>query len=229
MIFSYWFVEYEFPNKDGKPYKSSEGSLKNVKNEKIPIDWSLIDNISEICELVNYGYTQSASEEEVGPKFLRVMDINKTDWINWDSVPYCEIEDKNLDKYLLKKGDIVCARMADPGKVAIFESNIPAVFASYLIRIRLKNPLYGYYLYYFMKSKKYQNYILGAALGSVQRNLNAKGLTTGLSMTVPPEELIKKFNDIISKLRLIILMNNTKPENISYELNESEVEGGTYE
>ena len=182
---------------------------------EIPEGWKVIENIAEICDLINYGYTQSASENRVGPKFLRVMDINKGDWINWESVPYCEIEVKKFLKYRLERGDIVIARMADPGKVAIFESDIDAVFASYLIRIRLLNPKLSLYLYYLMKSPYYQFYIVGASSGTVQNNLNAKGLTKGLPIVIPNENIIESFNVNIGLLREKINVNIKENQNLS--------------
>ncbi len=214
-LFKHWFVDFEFPDGEGKPYRSSGGEMADTALGEIPKRWEVVRTISELCNLINYGYTQSSTEEKIGPKFLRVMDINKGDWIDWASVPYCEIEEMNSPKYLLEKGDIVVARMADPGKLAIFESDIAAVFASYLIRIRLKNKAYSYYLYYLMKSKYYQEFILGAAGGSVQKNLNAKGLTNGLPIIIPSDEEIDSFNKIISSLREKINENVTESINLS--------------
>ncbi len=214
-LFKHWFIDFEFQNEEGKPYRSSGGEMVEMEFGEVPREWRVVRNISELCNLINYGYTQSSTEEKIGPKFLRVMDINKGDWIDWTSVPYCEIEDKNLSKYLLEKGDIVVARMADPGKLAIFESDIKAVFASYLIRIRLKNKEYSYYLYYLMKSKYYQEYILGAASGSVQKNLNAKGLTNGLPIILPSDEIIDRFNKMVCSLREKINANVTENINLS--------------
>lgn len=173
----------------------------------IPKDWKILQNISEACELINYGYTQSASNENVGPHFLRVMDINKADWVNWGTVPFCKICEKDKPKYLLKMKDIVIARMADPGKIAIFESDLEAIFASYLIRIRLKNPHYGYYFYHLMKSPYYQNFIEGATTGSVQKNLNAKSLTSNLPVIIPNKEVTILFDSIIENLRAKINCN----------------------
>ncbi len=214
-LFKHWFVDFEFPDGEGKPYRSSGGEMVETELGEVPKGWRVVKNISELCSLINYGYTQSSTEEKIGPKFLRVMDINKGDWIDWTSVPYCEIEDKNLPKYLLEKGDIVVARMADPGKLAIFESDIAAVFASYLIRIRLNNPNYSYYLYYLMKSIYYQEYILGAATGSVQKNLNAKGLTNGLPIIISADDTINRFNKIIGSLRKKLNENVTESINLS--------------
>lgn len=214
-LFKHWFVDFEFPNEKGKPYESSGGEMVDSELGEMPKGWSIVENISDICEKINYGYTQSASKKIVGPKFLRVTDINKGDWINWNSVPYCEIGDKDLAKYILKRMDIVIARMADPGKIAIFESDIRTVFASYLIRIRFKDPLQAYYLYYLMKSRYYQNYILGASTGTVQKSLNAKGLTNGLSIVIPDKAILRKFNDVIILLRGKVNINLSENNNLS--------------
>jgi len=64
---------------------------------------------ADICESVRYGYTASASEQEVGPRFLRITDI-VPDSIDWDSVPFCEINDSDKEKVALEAGDIVVAR-----------------------------------------------------------------------------------------------------------------------
>src|SRR5438128_4541099 len=55
------------------------------------------DFVKKLSNLVEtqYGYTESASEVEVGPQYLRGMDINKTSYIQWNSVPYCPISAEN--------------------------------------------------------------------------------------------------------------------------------------
>src|SRR6266481_1608404 len=97
----------------------------------------------EIKELVavsaiNYGYTESASSEPVGPRFLRITDI-QNDQVDWNSVPYCKIEPADLPKYRLANGDIVFARTgATTGKSFLVADPPEAVFASYLIRVQLR-------------------------------------------------------------------------------------------
>jgi hypothetical protein len=86
---------------------------------------------------INYGYTESASSEPIGPRFLRITDI-QDDQVDWASVPYCKIESADLPKYRLASGDIVFARTgATTGKSFLVADPPDAVFASYLIRLRL--------------------------------------------------------------------------------------------
>ncbi len=86
---------------------------------------------------INYGYTESASSEAVGPKFLRITDI-RDDHVDWDQVPFCKIQSADIPKYRLAAGDIVFARTgATTGKSFLVDESPDAVFASYLIRLRL--------------------------------------------------------------------------------------------
>ena len=87
--------------------------------------WKTV-TLKEISKNIQYGYTASASGELVGPKFLRITDIVPA-LISWNSVPYCEIEKKDLEKYLLHDGDIVIARIEDEVTVKYFQRSAPNV------------------------------------------------------------------------------------------------------
>jgi len=168
--------------------------------DDLPKGWKA-EKLNQLVK-TQYGYTESASDKKIGPKFLRVTDINKTNWIDWNNVPYCKINKEDFDKYKLNYGDVVIARMADPGKVAIIEDKIDAVFASYLIRLGIidKNVLPPYYLYYFMRSEKYQNFIFGASTGTTRRSANAKVITDCM-IPIPPKKELDKFEKIVTSIR----------------------------
>lgn len=166
-------------------------------------------NKVKLCEVVKtqYGYTESASDKSIGPKFLRVTDINKTNWIDWSTVPYCRIGDKEFSKYKLRKGDIVIARMADPGKVGIIEENIDAVFGSYLIRLQItSNSVTPYFLFYYLCSPLYQNFIFGASTGTTRRSINA-WVMTNVELILPAREKILRFDKVASIIREKIKSN----------------------
>lgn len=132
--------------------------------------------LGKICEDIAYGYTESASKEVVGPKFLRITDI-QYDFIDWDNVPYCPITAENHKKYKLEIGDIVIARTgASTGATAIFkDEKIDAVFASYLIRYKIKKSLANpFYIGHLLKSTLWRNYVATIIGGSAQPGANAK-------------------------------------------------------
>jgi type I restriction enzyme S subunit len=74
---------------------------------RIPRGWC-VQSISALCD-VRCGYTASAVDRPIGPKFLRVKDINKQPWIDWTTVPYCEIDEKRASRFRLMPGDLVVA------------------------------------------------------------------------------------------------------------------------
>ena len=155
-----------------------------------------------LADLVStqYGVTTSAAEGQ-GPRLLRVTDINKRPWIEWSTAPACQLTPSELAKYHLKGGDILVARMADPGKAALVDDGDPtAVFASYLVRLLAHSPRHAQYIYYFLRSGEYQAYVDGAASGSVQRNMNARAIVDTI-ITLPSESELEKFNTRISSLR----------------------------
>ena len=56
--------------------------------------------LGDVANDISYGYTESASHKSVGPKFLRITDI-QDDFIDWKDVPYCPINKKDYKKYKL--------------------------------------------------------------------------------------------------------------------------------
>lgn len=158
-----------------------------------------------LADLVStqYGLTTSAHGEP-GPKFLRVTDINKKPWIEWDSTPNCTVSGSELSKYRVDAGDILVARMADPGKAAFIDQGDPeAVFASYLVRLKPHDAGQALYLYYFLRSQHYLEYAQGAMSGSVQKNMNAK-VIVATDIGLPDSGRILRFNESVLPLRRVI-------------------------
>ena len=91
---------------------------KQTEIGEIPESWEVV-RLGHYCYKPDYGYTESANESPVGPKFLRITDI-QNDAVNWENVPYCVCDEEIKEKYLLKTGDIVIARIgATTGKAYI--------------------------------------------------------------------------------------------------------------
>ena len=226
-IYRQWFVEFRFPGHENVPMVESEFGL-------IPRGWE-VKMLSDLVD-TQYGYTESATEDEVGPKFVRGKDINKNTYIEWDKVPFCPIEPEKYAKYQLHAGDILVIRMADPGKVAIVEKEINSVFASYLIRLELRsNRISPYYLFYTLLDARYQDYIYGVSTGTTRKSASA-GVITGFDLVIPTDEIRNRFEEIVVLLRQTLnslLAKNTNlrqtrdlllPKLISGEIDVSELD-----
>jgi len=156
---------------------------------------------------VNYGYTASASKDPVGPKFLRITDI-VPELIDWDSVPYCQIDQKDYNKYVLHEGDIVIARTGATTGYAKHLRNIPnSVFASYLVRIRVNQNCCDRYIGLVVESEDYKRFIKANISGAAQPQANAQVLTS-FPMLLPPLPSQRKIAAILSAYDDLI-ENNT--------------------
>lgn len=120
---------------------------------QLPQEWE-ISTIGETCEKPEYGYTETASSEPVGPRFLRITDI-QDGGVDWNTVPYCVCPESRLDKFKLMENDILVARIgATTGKSFLIKKCPEAVFASYLIRLRATG-VDPEFLYYYLNSEHY--------------------------------------------------------------------------
>jgi type I restriction enzyme S subunit len=172
--------------------------------------------LRDLCEVVQYGYTASATDKPVGPKFLRITDI-VPETIDWSCVPYCEIDPQKLDKYLLRRGDIVIARTGATTGYAKYIRNAPeVVFASYLVRIRLRDNVDNRYAGYVVESSDYKRFIQATWGGAAQPNANAQVLTS-YEMPLPPLPTQHKIASILSAYDNLI-ENNLRRINILEEM-----------
>lgn len=168
--------------------------------------------LSEVSIKTDYGYTASASTDMIGPKFLRITDIVPY-YVNYETVPYCLIDEKHFKQYKVEKGDLLIARTgATTGYNYLFNEDIDAVFASYLIRFRFDNlkvnPLF---MKYVVKSSAYMGYINNSISGAAQPGINAKVLGR-FNFKIPDLETQNKIASILSNYDELIEKNNRKIE-----------------
>jgi type I restriction enzyme, S subunit len=179
-----------------------------------------IDNDSEkigLNELVQtqYGYTETASTEIIGPKFLRITDIAQNH-IDWAHVPYCRISKSDFEKYRLRTGDILVARTgATAGYAKRLHKHIPnSVFASFLVRLTPIEMQWNLFLGLTVDSQTYRDFILANAEGSAQPQANAT-LLTSYQINKPDESMVLEFNRIIEPIFDIIENHQLENQKLS--------------
>jgi hypothetical protein len=140
-------------------------------------------SIADLAERPQYGFTASAATEPVGPRLVRITDL-QGGRIDWDSVPFCECAAP--EKYLLRDDDLLFARTgATTGKTHLVRNPERAVFASYLIRLRPKAGVFAGYLHAFFQSDNYWSQISDEKEGSAQPNVNGEKLA---ALSIPHVE-----------------------------------------
>ena len=186
-----------------------EGKLKKKDLEEIPIsedeipfeipenwEWCRLITLSK---LIHYGYTASAAPTG-NAKLLRITDI-QDDKVNWQSVPFCTVKEKELESYQLHNRDILIARTGGTvGKTYIVrELNDISVFASYLIRAIPLETIDEEYIKLFMGSPYYWSQLTDATSGTGQPNVNGQSLSN-LIIPLPPLSEQKRIVEKIEQL-----------------------------
>ncbi|MBP8708364.1 MAG: restriction endonuclease subunit S, partial [Caldisericia bacterium] len=102
-IFKEWFVKYNFPNKDGKPYKDNNGKMINSELGLIPEGWRVV-SLTDIADFVN-GLPMQKYRPKEGQAFLPVIKIKE---LNSGYSKETEKARTDLDeKYIVNPGDLV--------------------------------------------------------------------------------------------------------------------------
>lgn len=170
---------------------------------ELPKSWTK-SSVGDLADSIQYGHTAKSSNDPVGPKFLRITDIQDNN-VDWSSVPFCPIPEEQIPKYLLEKGDLLFARTgATVGKSFLIHSEIPeSVFASYLIRVRVTEAVVPRYIYYFFQSADYWRQISESASGIGQPNVNGKKLAA-LELPIAPlpeqRRIVARIEELFSRL-----------------------------
>ena len=193
-LYDYWFVQFDFPDENGRPYKSNGGAM--VWNEKlkreIPNDWSVVNIFSELS--VQYGFpfsTELFTEKVTNIPVVRIRDILD------NSVSAYSTEEVD-ERYKLQKQDLLI------GMDGNFHMNYWNDDVSYLnqrsVRLRAKeNSTVSimqaqYDIAPYIKAKELQ------AKGSTVGHLSDKDLRELYVLVCPNSNLKKMFDSILAQI-----------------------------
>lgn len=222
-----------------------EGKLKKKDLEETPISEDEIPfkipeswvwcRLLTLCKTIHYGYTASAAPAG-NSRLLRITDIQE-DKVNWPSVPFCSIKEKDLETYQLRNRDILIARTGGTvGKTYIVRGlNEIAVFASYLIRAIPLDSIFEEYVKLFMGSPYYWSQLTDAATGTGQPNVNGQSLSK-LIVPLPPlaeqkrivakiEELLPKVEEYGKAQESLNKLNEELPDRLKKSILQEAIEG----
>jgi type I restriction enzyme S subunit len=202
-LYDYWFVQFDFPDKNGKPYKSSGGKMVwNVElKREIPEGWEngTLGDIAELVRGVTYGAMDIKSENDIGViPVLRATNITGN-FIDLNEMVYVPKQNVSTEQ-ILNKFDIVITMSSGSkehiGKNGFFYYDKEVTFGAFCGKIVAKDE-YRFYLYSFTQSNFMFTTIRNECLGTNINNLNGS-LVRGFKIVIPPKELIKSFNEKVN-------------------------------
>lgn len=175
--------------------------------------------IDELCTSLKYG-TSKKSKPEGSVVVLRMGNLQNGE-IDWSNLMYTDDKD-DIEKYLLKKGDVLFNRTNSPelvGKTSIYRGEYPAIYAGYLIKLDYGKDIIGEYLNYMMNSTKAKHYCYTVKTDGVsQSNINAKKIGA-FEIPVPTIEEQQEIVNILDNL----LAKYNKIKNLEQQLEKIEL------
>ena len=169
----------------------------------IPESWQW-ERWGNLSYSIQYGY--NAPAEETGDiRMVRISDIQHGD-VLWATVPFCHINESEIDTYLLQKDDILFARTGGTVGKSFLVKDVPypSIYAGYLIRTRYSNMLSAQYMKYFMECELYWEQLRNGTIATAQPNCNGKTLAKMILPIPPYNEQIRitdKLNQVLEQVR----------------------------
>lgn len=212
-LYDYWFVQFDFPNEEGKPYKSSGGKMvyNSTLKREIPEGWE-VKNLSSFINSDKSG--DWGKEEEQGNYIVKVecirgADINGINGKGDVKSPVRYILEKNNHKLLSENDFVVEISGGSPtqstGRIACITKEVlqrfenPLICSNFCKAVSLKNEDE---VNYFLSTwnRAYDNNILFGFEGKTSgiKNLLFEDFVTAYDIAKPTSDLLKKFNNKIS-------------------------------
>lgn len=210
-LYDYWFVQYDFPDKNGHPYKTTGGPMTynpTLKRE-IPAGWE-VSLVSDVIKPIERGisYTSEDIKNSSGIPMINLACFDKKGNYRTGELKFYSGEYDESNKVypldiliactdLTQKADII-------GTPIFLSAEAPFyVFSTDLAKITPKNEFHKYFLYYYLKNPTFHRYIKPFASGTTVKHLNVKGVEN-YPIFIPDEKVVKQFTETVRPMVIAI-------------------------
>ncbi|MBS0016761.1 MAG: restriction endonuclease subunit S, partial [Arthrospira sp. SH-MAG29] len=193
-LFKHWFVDFEFPNEDGKPYKSSGGEMVRSELGEIPAGWR-VGNLRDITSVINgRAYKQTEFRGE-GTPIVRIQNLTGKGQTVYSDLAL------DKDKYI-SKGDLIYAWSATFGPY--IWRGIKSIYHYHIWKLNCFNPAFKYYLYIHLK--KVSDRVQSQGTGSIFTHIT-KELMESQALFIPEDTLMERWHDVARSAFDKIMLN----------------------
>ena len=176
--------------------------------------------IGDITEKTQYGTSKKANEIKGNYPIIRMNNITYSGGWDLRNIKYIDLNDNELDKYLVFKGDLLFNRTNSKelvGKTAIFREEVPMAFAGYLVKLRTNEKGNTEYISAYLNSIQGKSVLFNMAKSIVgMANINAEELKK-IKINIPPVSLQNDFAFIVENIEN--QKRKLEQSLIEYELN----------
>ena len=210
-LYDYWFVQFDFPDQNGKPYKSSGGKMvyhPELKRE-IPERWRVekLGDMAQFKNGINYEKTSSGSEKV---KIINVRNISSsTIFINQTDLDEIFLENDKSTNFIVNEGMILITRSGIPGATRLVsELEAKTVYSGFIIASEVNDLINKNLIFYYLKNV--EEVLKNQSAGTIMKNIS-QSVLTDMTVSLPPQNVLLKFNSIVDNL--LEQMKNVQRQN----------------
>lgn len=208
-LYKYWFVDFEFPNEEGKPYKSSGGKM--IYNEEldmeIPEGWA-VSNIEALCHIIDGDRGKNYPSQGHFYKngyclFLNAGNVSKNGFDFTNKSFISKERDELLRKGKIKRNDIVMTSRGTVGNIGFYSDLIEfnhLRINSGMVIFRAKKIEYSIFIYSLMRSEQMTRNIENFMSGSAQPQLPIKDIKR-IPVLIPDFDLMLYFSKSMKSIQ----------------------------
>jgi type I restriction enzyme, S subunit len=217
-LYDYWFVQFDFPDANGKPYKSSGGKMvyhQELKRD-IPEGWEVKD-IGEACEVIDCLHSKKPDYFESGEKFLLQLENIKDDGTIDISKKYFVTDEDYAywtSRIVVIEGDLVITNAGRVGAFAQIPNGMVTGIGRNITAIRPKKIKPTYLFYYFGSIDIKCQILKNTDVGAFFKSLNVRGIKK-LKVIFPQDNILLEFEKKTRPLRRLIENNILENQRLS--------------
>ena len=195
-LYDYWFVQFDFPDQNGKPYKSSGGKMvyhPELKRE-IPEGWG-VENLRDFESKIITGKTPSrANSDNFGGEipFITIGDIRGNTFIYSTSESLTDLGASVQQNKYLPEGSLCVSCIATVGEIGF--TTEWSHTNQQINSIVFEDETNRYYLYFALKNY-FENANASAKTGNTFANMNKEDFS-GIRIILPNKEIKNNFQEI---------------------------------
>ena len=211
-IYDYWFVQFDFPDENGKPYKTSGGKMvyNNVLKREIPEGWE-VKRIEDYCKSSG-GYAFKSSEwKKSGNPIIKIKNIQENNSLNIEDIDFVDMSKTIDEKFKANAGDVVIAMTgATIGKFAIVPKTDNGFYVNQRVGIFKLNEFKKLpFLINTLNQDYFRKNIIEISCGAAQPNISNEQINN-IELILPISNIVEKFNSRMTICYEKIIQNRYK-------------------
>ena len=171
LLYKRWFVDFEFPDDKGNPYKSSGGEMVDSELGMIPKGWE-VKELGEFITLINgYAFKSGSYSKEGNYKIITIKNVLDNKFITNSTNKILEIPDNVIENQKLKIGDVLISLTGNVGRVCVVTEG-ECLLNQRVAKIISKIEENKYYWRTFFNTEEIKIKMINISKGTAQSNLS---------------------------------------------------------